>query len=119
MKKFFYIVFLVFFLGGTLLAFAQDEDTYTIKGEIEKVESNEGYIVVDGEKINVANDILEESEFMAGDMVEVTVEKTDTGLDLVDYEYAFYGGEESEEETVPFDFESESFNFEGEEGAEE
>ena len=103
MKKIVGVGVLALLLGFVSFAFAQDEDVSVIKGEISQIESEAGYITVGGENIYVTNDILEESGFEEGDLVELSVQETEKGLELIDYEYVFFGDEEEEEEAFSFE----------------
>ena len=109
MNKYF-IIFLVSLFSLSILSFAEVGDKKTIVDEIEVdgvfveigripnteeaekcgVELNDdGYIIVDGQKIITPSDFLEEAYFDVGDKVEITVEETDEGLEAVDYNYIF------------------------------
>ena len=88
MNKYF-IIFLVSLFSLSILSFAEVGDKKTIVGEIEEISENDGYIIVDGQKIITPSDFLEEAYFDVGDKVEITVEETDEGLEAVDYNYIF------------------------------
>ena len=88
-------LFIVHGLGSVYAA-----DPVIIKGIIEEINEEGGYIVVDGTKIITDERFLEYAFYELGDAIEVTVEQGDGGLNALDYTYSVETDEDSWTETV-------------------
>ncbi|MFH1505287.1 MAG: hypothetical protein ABIH08_07910 [Candidatus Omnitrophota bacterium] len=92
-KKIVPISILFFFavcFGGYI--FAQDAGNEIIQGVIEEAAQDGSYIIINKQKINIADDLIDEVYFEAGDEVRIEVEKSAQGLQALDYEYIFDEG---------------------------
>lgn len=68
-----------------------------VKGEVQEIAEDGSYIVVDNQKILTSPQLVEEQYVEVGDLVEVTTEKTEQGLQAKGIEYVFEEDVESED----------------------
>ncbi|MBL7131917.1 MAG: hypothetical protein ISS45_11055 [Candidatus Omnitrophica bacterium] len=88
------LFFVIIFI--TTLAFSQDKDLVVIKGVIEKIDENEKYMVVNGQRVLISSEDLEEFYMDVGDPIKITVRESKNGLTMDNYEY--YNDDENEDE---------------------
>jgi ribosomal protein S1 len=60
-----------------------------IKGTVKEIAEDGSYLVVNDTKIAATKEFLDDSYLEVGDKVEITVEKTATGLKATNYNYVF------------------------------
>jgi len=91
-------IFLLFFaiIFITTLAFPQDKDLVIIKGVIEKIDENEKCMVVNGQRVLISSEDLEEFYMDVGDPIKITARESKNGLTMDNYEY--YNDDENEDE---------------------
>ena len=95
MKKYL-IISLIFALTIFSLGFAEEEKPI-ISGKVEQIAGDESYIVVNGNKILVTEEFMEEFYPEIGDKVKIAIENTAQGPKAIDCEYIFEDEPESYE----------------------
>jgi len=95
-KKCLLLCFL-FVFSSAMLGFAQEEETSMVEGTVTEISEDNSYIVVDGVKVLTTEDFILDSYLEEGDEVEITVNKTEAGLEAVSCEYVSEGEDVDEE----------------------
>lgn len=88
MFKKFCVLVMVFCFSFSVFSQDMSSDSFiTVSGSIEKVDTDSGYIIVDGTKISANKDFIDNAYFEVGDEVSIFAEKDEGKLTAVDYEY--------------------------------
>lgn len=119
--KYLAVLFLVFSLSLTVLAFAEEQapvaavaapaaaveavapkvdNPNAITGKIEQIAEDGSFVVVNGSKIITTQEMVDENYLMEGDEVIVNTEKTDQGIKAVSIDFADEGNDEEDYEEV-------------------
>ena len=91
-----FVLLLIMIFAGITFAFAQEDDSVLLKGKIEQISEDGSYITIDGQKVLIAKELVEEAYFELGDNVEIKAENSQEGLRALSYKYIY--DEESEYE---------------------
>ncbi|MBN1794853.1 MAG: hypothetical protein JW844_07820 [Candidatus Omnitrophica bacterium] len=86
---------------------AKEGEDVIVEGTVEAIAEDGSYIVVNKTKIMTTPEIVDEAFFELGDTVIITAEKTEAGLNLLDYEYVF--ADEAEDEADMYSSEEPPF----------
>ncbi|MBN2120876.1 MAG: hypothetical protein JW734_07480 [Candidatus Omnitrophica bacterium] len=80
-----------FLLLVNTTGFTQGDPTAkeTLNGTLTEIAEDGSYIMLDGTKILVSQDFLDGFYLEVGDKAEIIAERTDQGLQAIDYDYAF------------------------------
>lgn len=92
--RIFLLFFVVIFI--TTFAFPQEKDLVVIKGVIEKIDENGRCMMIDGQKLLIPSEKVEDFYMEVGDPIKITARESEDGLTMIEYEY--YIDEENEGE---------------------
>lgn len=92
--RIFLLFFVVIFI--TTFAFPQEKDLVVIKGVIEKIDENGRCMMIDGQKLLIPSEKVEDFYMEVGDPIKITARESEDGLTMIEYEC--YIDEENEDE---------------------
>ncbi|MBN2482618.1 MAG: hypothetical protein JXD21_00275 [Candidatus Omnitrophica bacterium] len=81
-----------------------ESQTQSVKGKVEGIDFPEHTLIVDGQRFFITPELIQYAYLEVGDMVELIVENTENGQEVVDYFYIFDEdmAQDTEMETEPF-----------------
>jgi hypothetical protein len=86
MKKSVVLLLVGIFIYGVVV-FGQDSGQSIVQGVIEEISFEGNYLVVDGKRITVGADFLDDFYLEEGDSVKIIAENSPEGLLVLEYEY--------------------------------